>query len=579
MARCKMVAQARSSFSSKYVRYRSRSYDDSHNVPSSTTVTHEGTINENYYKLKKKETKLISNFEISYASIKNPITQKREYFLGLLGKSKYDGIGLREPIDIGIVLDISGSMSDNMNKKNESRLDVAKKSLITFINNLSENDNISITAFNHECINIISFANAKKFLTNKKNIDKIKALIPDGGTDIYKGLKKVYDNMKNNKKNINKQRRIILITDMEYYGNSDFVNLIKEMAENNIFLTILGISESFNTGLTELISKEKGCNYYVILNDTDMKKYLIDEFNYICFPLSFNEKLEILSPFLKVKSIIGTGFKSLEEKKENVEWHLDTHKLFDKEFKDNIFFLLLYFKRKGKILPKPVILCISQFLKTFHRKTISEINTTFPSDLTKYKKDFYVKGGMILIKLDENYVKEDNVCQFTLSGEDTNNQKYEKDEVFSFKKKENDYFSDQNIEVSLALYYFTKFNRKIMKICNKEYKNKKNNSLNFIANDKFSEIKNNITKLLKNHYSKKTINDNMDKYLTNMNNICKEAVDYAKKKTKKSKTKKNEIELNEEEEEKKSNKRKKTQKKKKPAAKKKLIGNKRKRAK
>ena len=245
MARCKMVAQARSSFSSKYVRYRSRSYDDSHNVPSSTTVTHEGTINENYYKLKKKETKLISNFEISYASIKNPITQKREYFLGLLGKSKYDGVGLREPIDIGIVLDISGSMSDNMNKKNESRLDVAKKSLITFINNLSENDNISITAFNHECINIISFANAKKFLTNKKNIDKIKALIPDGGTDIYKGLKKVYDNMKNNKKNINKQRRIILITDMEYYGNSDFVNLIKEMAENNIFLTILGISESF----------------------------------------------------------------------------------------------------------------------------------------------------------------------------------------------------------------------------------------------------------------------------------------------------------------------------------------------
>ena len=143
--------------------------------------------------------------------------------------------------------------------------------------------------------------------------------------------------------------------------------------------------------------------------------------------------------------------------------------------------------------------------------------------------------------------------------------------------KENDYFSDQNIEVSLALYYFTKFNRKIMKICNKEYKNKKNNSLNFIANDKFSEIKSDITKLLKNHYSKKTINDNMDKYLTNMNNICKEAVDYAKKKTKKSKTKKNEIELNEDDEEKKE--KKKTQKKKKPAAKKKLIGNKRKRAK
>ena len=579
MARCKMAAQARSSFSSNYVPQRSRSVE--HNVPSSTTVTHEGTINENFYKLKQKETKLISNFEVSYASIKNPITEKREYFLGLLGKSKYDGVGLREPIDIGIALDISGSMSCNINEKSESRLEIAKKSLITFINNLSENDNISITAFDHECLNIVSFANAKKFLADKKNIDKINKLNPNGGTDIYKGLKEVYDNMMNTKNNINKQRRIILITDMDYSEDSNFIDLCKNMPKNNIFLTILGISESFNTELTELISKEKGCNYYIISNDTDMKKYLIDEFNYICFPLSFNEKLEILSPFLKVKSVIGTGFKRLEENKENVEWNLDTHKLFDKEYKDNIFFLLLYFKRKGKVLPKPVILCISQFLKTFHRKTISEINTTFPSTLTKYRKDYYVKGGMLLIKLDENSVKEDNICQFTLSGEDTNHQKYVKDEILSFQKKKDDYFSDQNIEVSLALYYFTKFNRKIMKICNDEYKNKKNknNSLDFIASDKFSGIKTEIINLLRNHYYKKTVNDNLDKYLTNMDNICKEAEDYAKKKTKKSKEKKKEIELDENKEEKKTNTKKKVPKKKKPAAKKKLLGNKRKRAK
>ena len=243
--------------------------------------------------------------------------------------------------------------------------------------------------------------------------------------------------------------------------------------------------------------------------------------------------------------------------------------------------MLLYFKRKGKVLPKPVILCISQFLKTFHRKTISEINTTFPSTLTKYRKDYYVKGGMILIKLDENSVKEDNICQFTLSGEDTNHQKYVKDEILSFQKKKDDYFSDQNIEVSLALYYFTKFNRKIMKICNDEYKNKKNknNSLDFIASDKFSGIKTEIINLLRNHYYKKTVNDNLDKYLTNMDNICKEAEDYAKKKTKKSKERKKEIELDENKEEKKTNTKKKVPKKKKPAAKKKLLGNKRKRAK
>ena len=564
-----MLAQARSSYSSKYTKY-------THNIPSSTTLTYEGMINENFYKLKKKETKLLSNFEISYASIMNPITQKREHFLGLLSKSKYDGVGLREPIDIGIVLDISGSMDCRMNKKGESRLDIAKKSLITFINNLKEKDNISITAFNDECTKIISFSNAKKFLDNKKNIDKINNLESFGGTDIYKGLMQVYENLKKNSKNKNEYQRIILITDMIYYEDKNFIELCKEMADNNIFLTILGISESFNTELTESISKIKGCNYYIILNARDMKKYLIDEFNYICFPLSFNEKLEILSPFLKVKSIIGTGYKELKESKENIEWDTNTHKLFDKEFKQSIFLLLLYFKRKGKILPKPVILCISQFLKKSHKKTISEINTTFPSALTKYKNDFYVKGGMILIKLDENYAKEDNICQFSLSCEDKNNIKYNKDLVFDFQKKEEDFFSDQNIEVTLGMYYFAKFNRKIMKICNEEYKNKKMNLLEFIVDSKFSTIKNDIINFLKNHYNIYTVNNNLKKYLTNMGDICKNAEAFAKEKLKD--LKKNEIELDENQKEEKSNevkKNKKGKKEKKIVNNNKLLGKKR----
>ena len=159
MARCKMLARARSSFSSKYT---TRCIFN-HCIPSSSTLTHEGIINENYYKLKNRETKSISNFEISHASIKNPITQKREYFLGILSKSKFDGVGIREPIDIGVALDISGSMDSKMNSKGESRLTVAKRALITFIKNLNEKDNISITAFDDQCINITSFTNASKF--------------------------------------------------------------------------------------------------------------------------------------------------------------------------------------------------------------------------------------------------------------------------------------------------------------------------------------------------------------------------------------------------------------------------------
>lgn len=551
MARCKMLASARSSFSSKYTTRCTFNY----RIPSSSTLTHEGIINENYYKLKNRETKSISNFEISHASIKNPITQKREYFLGILSKSKFDGVGIREPIDIGVALDISGSMDSKMNSKGESRLTVAKRALITFIKNLNEKDNISITAFDDQCINITSFTNASKFLKNQKNIEKINKLKDNGGTDIYKGLNQVYTDLKKHEKNCNKHRRIILITDMDYYKDNDFINLCKVMSNENIFLTILGISESFNTDLTELISKIKGCNYYVILNDTDMKKYLIDEFNYICFPLSFNEKLEILAPFLKIKSVIGTGDKALTEKKEDIMWDTSTHKLFDNEFKQSIFFLLLYFKRKGKVLPKPVILCISQFIKEMHKRTISEINTTFPSALTKYRNDFYVKGGMILVKLDENFVKKNNICQISINGEDKDNVKYYKDVVYNFEKNENDFFSDENIEVTLGMYYFAKFNRKIMKICNEEYENQQKNSVDFILDNNFNKIKNDIINFLKEHYDKYRVNKNLKKYLENINDICKNAEDYAKEKS--NELKNDEIELDEDKEKDKKEKKKK----------------------
>ena len=51
MARCKTTAHARSAFSSKYTRTITNT--NNANVPSSTTLTHEGIINENYYQISK----------------------------------------------------------------------------------------------------------------------------------------------------------------------------------------------------------------------------------------------------------------------------------------------------------------------------------------------------------------------------------------------------------------------------------------------------------------------------------------------------------------------------------------------
>ena len=65
-------------------------------------VSFDGFINENYFLINTQEKNLVQNLEISHAITKNPITYKRDGFIGIILKSKYDGIGNRQPIDLSI---------------------------------------------------------------------------------------------------------------------------------------------------------------------------------------------------------------------------------------------------------------------------------------------------------------------------------------------------------------------------------------------------------------------------------------------------------------------------------------------
>ena len=112
-------------------------------VPSSTTMTYEGILNAAYFKLNSKEDKKTINMEISLSSVKNPISNEKEVWIGTLFKSKYDGQKINKLIDLSIALDISGSMMGN-------RIIMAKRALIQLIKKLNDEDNIALSKFNSE---------------------------------------------------------------------------------------------------------------------------------------------------------------------------------------------------------------------------------------------------------------------------------------------------------------------------------------------------------------------------------------------------------------------------------------------
>ena len=495
-------------------------------VPSATTIAYGGIFNSTYFKLNSKEEKKSVGMEISLASVINPISKENEVWLGTLLKSKYDGQKINKLIDLSIAIDISGSMSG-------SRINMAKKSLIQLIQKLNDDDNIAISKFNNNSEPIFKYQKVSE-LKKTDYASEIEKLHANGGTDILKAFTGAYNLMTNNNGNQNQVRRMIIITDMEDRVDEQLTKFCEKIAKEGIYVTILGISNEFRTDLAELTSNIKGANYVVIKESKDIIKYLVEDFEYLCFQDASELSFEVITPYIRIERIVGSGKESVEQMYEKGAWNLEQHKFYSDDFKQKIFFLLLYSKRKDMILPKPFIFILCEFLVPGVKKEITKLLSSFPSQLKVLGENkIYVEGGMVLLRLDKSSIRNENIMKFELNYQDEIENKKESVELeYSFKKElieKPNYFSDSKIETALSLFYFGKFNRRFMKICNNENKKKKYNK-DYIKRPEFIKEKENIKKFLKEHLNSEkndNINEEMEKeYLDNMERNVEKAVKY-----------------------------------------------------
>ena len=459
-----------------------------HNSLSEYVITHDGIFNENYFQIQSRETNLLNTLEISHARVKNPINGEMEQFLGLFLKSKYDGTkGIREPIDICITLDISGSMSSCLdNLKRKTRNDLSVEAIVNLTNQLNDDDGIAINTFDENSHIIVPFT-LKKNLT-QKNIDDVKKILPYGNENIYNALNGAMLQLVESTK---KNKRIFIITDLWAHDTDlkDFENLFKECVnERNIEITIIGISQDANSHLAKIVAYEKGCNYYNVLEASDLDKYLVQQFNYVCFPYSYDIKIKYNSENLKVIETIGAGDKKVEGN--NVD--------------------------------------------------ICDIGTAICSELKTIDNKIYMEGGLILLKLkDEKGGNIDSLCELILEYNDRDNKRYEQKFNYIIQKDEynQEYFSSKTIEHGIALYYYTNMCSNLL-----NYKNAYNQNTFINLNDRNSYENNerikkdieeyekyhdrrlleNVIEFLTMHYiSVEGLENHCERYIEKINNAFK----------------------------------------------------------
>ena len=457
-------------------------------------VSLDGFINENYFSINSQEKNLIENMEISHAITTNPITKQKDAFISLIFKSKYDGIGNRQPIDMSIALDISGSMSfiDDCKRNSKSRIKLAKESLKKLVSIMdTKEDKMSLITFNHITKKIFGVLNKNEI--QKKYLNDIDTIKANGGTDLVGALKAAMNNL--NLENFEKkEKRIVMITDAEYDDKNDtLLNLVKEcVEEKGISITIIAISSDSNLLLADKLSHFKGCNYFPIANSSDLEAFLVKNYKYIFFPISFDTKLKIKS---NVQIINCPGG--------------DNNILDEYDNKDN----------KDEA-PNP----FNEFIFNF--------GSNFSSDLLRIKdndgtKKLYSKGGLILLKINPDDFNKNEDLKFDFSLEYTTYENIKCSQNYSYtiankmEDRKNEYFKDNNIRKGLSIYYFVNILNYIVETFNKgnyndyrikrdEKKKKKDLKLletkqvvreylnkNFILVPNNEEIKNNLKNYLK----------------------------------------------------------------------------------
>ena len=404
-----------------------------------TIVPYEGMINENYFKISQRETDLAANLEIFKSITKNPFNKQLEYFVGLLIKSKYDGVGRQlDDIDISIALDISGSMGcgfdkkptfkelfekteqrqNQVNQRGKNRIETAKECLFKLIDSMNDRMNMALTTFN-TFSNVIIPLSPKSELKSISN--RINSISAQGGTDLAVALKGAADCLN---ESTAKFKRVIIITD-GWDNRPEFMALARELNKKDILITILSIDSGSNSSNYDKLSELKGCNYYFILNEYDMEKYLIKQLNYICFPALYDMKINFISNDAYLIRTIGCG---QENEKSN---KLDENNT-------------------------PI-----------SEKDLINTTTIFPSDLKELNGNYYQEGGLILLKIKPKFLDKNCKVVLNLKYEEIEGNKFDKNYEIEFTADELKKGAESvDMKKGLSIYYFTKFIRKIKKFMN-----------------------------------------------------------------------------------------------------------------
>lgn len=160
-----------------------------------------------------------------------------------------------------------------------TKLDLVKRATLKAIEQLDENDIVSILVFDDKVDTLCSGVSAKD---KEKLIKLVNGIQTRGMTDIFSawwaGAYAVSNNMKEGYLN-----RVLLLTDGQTNAGEKRIDVIAskvtELADADVSTSTFGVGADYNEDLLQKIAESGEGNYYYIKNDADFEELFAEEFN------------------------------------------------------------------------------------------------------------------------------------------------------------------------------------------------------------------------------------------------------------------------------------------------------------
>ncbi len=250
------------------------------------------------------------DFQLKWGNKFNESSKEALLEVGMKVKSKMTRKS-PDPLNICFVVDKSGSMTG------EDRIGQLKKSMIKFIQQLSPDDVVSIVVFESDATLAVP---ATKVGNKKAIIDIIYAIQAGGGTNIYSGMVKGFEEVKKLKtsKTID---RVILLTDG--YGSTPPEEVIAEAKKyiaGGIELSCVGVGIDYNQELLSLLSSAGGGLLHLASTSAGIDEVFQRELESILYPMAKEATLTVrYNDQIVYRQLYGYANEKVTPGKMNVE--------------------------------------------------------------------------------------------------------------------------------------------------------------------------------------------------------------------------------------------------------------------